>query len=357
MAIQFCDGFDQYSSQADVQQVWNRFQQEMAITLEDDTPYGRGKAIKFGKAGASHPGISIQVPNPVNQVGCSFHLKVLEYPTSSYYRGLIEFKDGTSSDTHCTLSLNANGTLRFNARDASSSISNYVIVAETIESIPLNTWVHVEVRVLISNSGTVEIRINGNFAGSGSGDTYTGNSAVVNVITAGRQVYSGANSAGIILMDNFVFWDTTGSTNNTFLGEVEVATLAPVADVDITDWTPSEGSDGYAMIVDEEGFDGDDTYIASDVEDAVAVFELGNLPSVNMRVLGVQAFAVARKDESGDRSLALGVDSDDEVVDASPSPLSNVYTGKMAFFENDPATGIAWQRSAVNAVKLRTKVV
>ena len=350
MGIQFCDGFDQYAVEDDIKKFWTGIQATMAITLENDTPFGRGKSIKFSQHSTQHGGLGILLPGPTSVLGFACHLKLLDRPGADGRRALIEYLFNGSFQ--CVFRINQDGCLLFYYGGLTSS-SNYHFITPAL---PLNEWVHVEGKVVIGNSGSVELRINGNVVGTATGvDTQALTGNLVDQIRIGRQAYTGSSSAGLIMIDNFVCWDASGVTNNDFLGDVQVYTLMPTADDDTMDWTPSEGSDGYAMI-DDEVPDGDDTYISSDTPDAQAVFELDNLPDENMRVLAVQPFVVARKDDSGNRAVKVGIVSGEDTTEASAFSLGTSYAMTSTLYEANPATGLPWEKAEVNALKLSVKV-
>jgi len=357
MAILFCDGFDQYGVLTDAYAFWSATTGSPSAEISDDTPYGRGKSVKFNNVAGLNDGLRIPLGQKLTTLGCAFHIKISEYPLGTASRGIIEFYLN-SSGAQCSLALNNNGQIRFvRSEGNATSVNNTLFVSPN--ALPLNEWVHVEFKVYIANSGGYgELRVNGNVEATISNiDTQDESNGGCDLLRVGN-VYTNvtAYAPGAILIDNFVCWDASGTQNNDFLGEVEVATLFPNADVDITDWTPSSGSDGYAMI-DEDAPDGDDTYIYSDVEDAVAQFELSSLPSGNMKILAVQPMALARKDDSGERGIQIGVVSDEEVAEADPFMLGLGYAVTKKVFEIDPATDLSWEKSAVNALQIRAKVI
>jgi len=348
MAIQFCDGFDQYATEDDAKKFWTTVLTAMGATLESDTPFNRGKSIKFAHHDAIHNGLGILLPGTAGTVGFACHLKLVERPGADQRRGLIEFLFNGSYQFHFRIT--SDGCIACYYSGATSNSKSHFITP----ALPLNEWVHVEGKVVIGISGSVELRINGNVVGTATGvDTQGLSDSLVDQIRIGRQ--GSTSASGTIMIDNFVLWDTAGVTNNDFLGDVEVYTLLPTADDDTMDWTPSEGSDGYAMI-DDEVPDGDDTYISSDTPDAQAVFELDNLPDENMRVLAVQPFVVARKDDSGNRAVKVGIVSGEDTTEASAFSLGTSYAMTSTLYEANPATGLPWEKAEVNALKLSVKV-
>ena len=75
-----------------------------------------------------------------------------------------------------------------------------------------------------------------------------------------------------------------------------------------------------------------------------------------LTIKGLQQTALARKDDAGDRTLALVLKSGAEVAVASPVVLGSSYAFIEAIHETDPATGEAWTPAAVDTVQAGLEV-
>jgi hypothetical protein len=101
----------------------------------------------------------------------------------------------------------------------------------------MNQFNYFEIKATIHDTtGSIELRINGvpalNLVNQ---DTRNAGTGVVNAIRIG-----GTNSFGPIwAMDDLYICNTSGSTNNDFLGDIRVDTLYPNADGTYSQWTPS----------------------------------------------------------------------------------------------------------------------
>ncbi len=112
-----------------------------------------------------------------------------------------------------------------------------------------NQWHYVELKgVIDAVSGSWELRIDGAHSDSGSGvDTGSASDEIEFVLKTTNQY-----------LDDIYIYDGEGTTNNDFLGTVFVEGLLPTADGNSSDWTPSSGTDNYALI-DENPSDLDGT--------------------------------------------------------------------------------------------------
>ena len=110
-------------------------------------------------------------------------------------------------------------------------------------SVGLNQFNYFEIKATIHDTtGSVEFRINGVTAlNLVNQDTRNAGTGVVNAIRIG-----GINSFGPIwAMDDFYVCNTSGTTNNDFLGDIRVDTLYPNADGAFSAWTPSAANGAH----------------------------------------------------------------------------------------------------------------
>lgn len=108
-----------------------------------------------------------------------------------------------------------------------------------------------------------------------------------------------------------------------------------------TDFTPSSGTDHYAM-VDEVGPDEDTTYNESDGTSGDRdSYEIAATVTAG-EVMSVGTFAKARKTEMGGRSVQLGVGHSSSENQSESIPLVEDYHALMHLEDLNPSTGLAW---------------
>ncbi|WP_113155957.1 hypothetical protein [Nitratireductor sp. OM-1] len=349
MSILHIEGFDQYATQADIASAY-AVPNPGSFETRTDTPLGRGRSVRHNRTSGAHAGLTKAIPSVAQgaYVGSSFWLKVESYPYGHGYCNIIQFREGSTS--HICLDLDDKGFLQF-VRGGSSSVSPIFN-----RPLDLNVWYHVEVRVLVSDAtGEVEVRINGETWGAASGlDTQYGGTGVLDNVALFCSVSSSSSRQGVYVGDSWVVWDTQGTTNNDWLGDVEVLTSLPSGDDTPGTWVANTGALWEA--IDEADPDGDTTYISSSTLDDAATFTMGALPVTPERVLAVSSQVLARKDDSGPRSIAHGVVSGAVEALSEDQSLGLTYGLTTVVFEQDPATAAPWTGAAAQAVKTKVKV-
>ena len=246
---------------------------------------------------------------------------------------LFRFDDsGTVQDS---LVYNGDGT--FSVRRVSST----VLGTTANLGILTDVWYYLEIDITIHDTaGAYELRVNGvSVLSDSSVDTRNGGSGTCNTAT--------------------LIWGTTGSCSyddgyaasgsSSFQGEIRVVTQVPTGDGADQDWDPSSGSDGYAM-VDEIPEDGDTTYISSGTGGDKDTFTFPAL-GLSGTVLAVQTVAVARKDDSGSRSIKSVVRSGGTDYAGSSHALSTSYAAYPDIWTTDPDTSSAWDVAGVDAAE------
>jgi hypothetical protein len=140
-------------------------------------------------------------------------------------------------------------------------------------------------------------------------------------------------------------------TGNDHKGLSRVTGRLPAGDGFYTDWTPSTGTDHFAL-VDDAAPDGDSTYVSSDTgtqRDSYEMAPLGIDPTATVHA--VVAKAICRRLDIGNRILALFLrrsSTDDDGADVTPA---FGYTVQAEAWETDPIAVGAWTVTNVDATE------
>jgi protein involved in polysaccharide export with SLBB domain len=270
------------------------------------------------------------------------------------------------------------------------------------------TWHFVELQATIHpTAGSTTLKLDGNVIQSFTGvnTQNTGNAFANQAYLAGAQ-----NGFATQYFDDFYVCDTTGTANNTFLGEIKVAGGTPAANgsasayaqnvaariastayalgVTILDsnsnlqrvtsagtsgsgaptWNTTVGgttTDGGVTwtnlgaqaawkLVNETGTDDDSSYLSDSTVGDQARFTFPGIGSVSVK--GTMLYARARKDDAGSRAIRLVAKSSSTVADnGSDFTLLTSWGNYIAVFENDPATGTPWTATTLNAAEFGVK--
>lgn len=154
--------------------------------------------------------------------------------------------------------------------------------------------------------------------------------------------------------DIYLTNDVGPAPYNDRLGPISIVGIAPTSDVS-TDFTPSTGSDNYAL-VDEIPHNGDTDYIESDTPGDTDVYGFGDLPDSNVDVLAVKMKAVARK--VGDNPIAYSVISvqDSDESESDDAFLGPAYVSQDVIFTTPPGGEGSWTPTSVNSSNFGVRV-
>jgi len=145
---------------------------------------------------------------------------------------------------------------------------------------------------------------------------------------------------------------------NTFLGDVRIQYLRPIADGANTAWTVVGGGT-HANAVDKN-YSSELTTpsIQSNVVGATDTNEYDN-PTIGVGLaFGVQVSALAVKDESGPRTIATVVraPSGATAISASQAPSEGASTYRQTVYGRNPTTGAPWTIAEVSAAQFGVRV-
>lgn len=251
----------------------------------------------------------------------------------------------------------ASGTLQTSFRfNSSRGIDVYRGSSTYVTSTPSNlfdpsVWNYFEVRLRPSNvvvaSGEAEIHVNGVTA-----TVYSGN--VATNVNAADQIRLVLGDAAHSLDDVYIIVPMSGTTNNTFLGDIRVDVIAPSASGTYNQLTPFGSSVNY-MNVDEIPANTSD-YNYSDVVGATDTYNFTDLPLDASSIAAVQVHMYAAKSSTGSRSVAPVILFSGVQHTGTDKGLSQSYTYYSQMYELNPITGSGWTPSGVNSSEFGVKV-
>lgn len=222
--------------------------------------------------------------------------------------------------------------------------SGGTLLATGITPITTDKWYLVELHYKLADSGGIaELRLDGNLECTFNGDTKPGNET-----TFDNLHWVSWASGPVCYYDDVVVNDVSGSVNNSYPGGVKLALLKPTADGATKEWTPSSGSDHYAL-VDEVPPSGTD-YLRATASDLIDLFGLEDLPpeaqSVKAVALDFHGFKGSTVAPSRIAQIAR-VGEVDYVQADQDLPLAEGLVRKI--LDQNPAGG-NWTVAAVNAL-------
>lgn len=350
MSLRFIDSFDHYDTAA-ILNKWTR-----AVTASGDfaivtTNARTGPQCLAVKANGLWKTIDRQ---PTWIVGFAF------FPTQACTVVQLRDEDG---GVHNSLSLNADGTWNINLGPA-------VVIGTSNPTFALhfNRYYFVEWKQTIGGTGIM--RLNGQIIA-----TTTTNTAVDTRTYADSVIFQGPGGGAFHFIDDLYVCDAqninAANPNNDFLGDCRVGVIVPDGSGDLTQWSPvgtaTIGTNSFSgtnwRLVNEQPPDNDLTCVT---QSATGITDLYNFQDISssITVKGIQSNITARKDDEGDRGIAL--DSKPSVSGGAPATeftstntyfMNQTYIDYLDQFDVNPATSTAWTPVEVNASQWGPKIV
>ena len=217
--------------------------------------------------------------------------------------------------------------------------------------IPNNAWTYIEMHVEVSTTvGRIVLKINVEEIWEGT-NLNLGSAAVHRIRFVMDE--NGAIPSGFhrFTIDDLI---TTYGENET-PGESAVTLFLPNAD-STSDFTPSAGSDNFAM-VDEQQADSDTTYNESTTIGHTDIFDFSNISTTPDAVRGIFVSVAARKTDSATREMELFF-----VIGGTEYTIQNFFLGgSYQFFEsvveNSPATSLPWTIGELNSLQIGYRII
>ena len=242
-----------------------------------------------------------------------------------------------------TAVLDDSSTVELRRRTSVSTTWDLYIDGALIESGTVATdnevWQHVQCRIFIDNSGTVQSKVDGVSDIDYSGDTQPGASAEIEWFRIDNYETLSAHYRARI--DDVVY----GSGG--WPGDIRFDGLLPTGDVE-TEWTPSAGVDHYALVDERPPSDAD--YVSAGSPALRDVYSGGDWSGTAKTPQFLMQWARAKKDSAGTRQLKFIVSSDSTESAGSLFDLTTAYAYYKRALMTDPSTGSPWTEGAIDAV-------
>jgi hypothetical protein len=339
MSLIFFDGFETYAT-ADILKDWTLTSGAVSINA---TGGRRGSGAAYAPNNSAAGYITKTLPAAVSTVIVGFSLNLSALPTLNT-RSVLRLLDAGTQQFE--INVNIDGTL--------SVSRNATVLATSAGSIPVASDQYIELKVTIHDTlGAFELRLNGNTILSATNvDTKNTANAFINGVSLGPQYTVAVCTAKY---DDFYVLDTSGATNNDFLGDVRIDAIYPNADGAYTSLTPSTGSSHFALV--DEATPNTTDYNSSSTPAAKDSYGMTSPPVLTSEIIfAVRAKVAALKDDTGARSIKVGVRSGavDSVSAAQALSTTQLYYSNI--HETDPNTGAAWLPAGVDALETLVEI-
>jgi len=164
--------------------------------------------------------------------------------------------------------------------------------------------------------------------------------------------YSGSGGTAMIDHADFFCNDTVddGSGCNWFVGDSKSGLLLPNANTAQADFALSAGSSGYALIGETPADDA--TYLSTSASTAESDFGLQDSPANLSEILTVRPFIRAMKDDAGTCTVAPNMKSSGIKGTVDDQPITSAFAYYDSNVPTDPATGVPWTKSGIDAANM-----
>lgn len=353
MAIIFADGMDGYSSSTDM------FNAGWAIYN------GAGRANIYTTGGRFNTGyVTVEGPSSAygyyiarnltisaSTIFIQFSFKHLSLGDATA-ETWIELRNNGATDRVCKLVLNVDGSIElYNAANSFVEATSPGIVKD-------NVWQTFALKCIVSNTGTVDLYIDGDqVINNSSIDTQDVDTDVTQVrfLSASDTL----NSEGVGYDDIVIMDDSGSAPTNNLISDYALTPLLPNADTAQADWTLSGGVDGYALVDDTMPgmHDSATTSLSSSTAGHKSLFDFENLSVDPSIIYALIVNVEANKSDGGARTMRAYIDSNGTTANGDTWTIGTDFEVWSHIWYLDPDTGTAWVQATVNALKAGIEVV
>lgn len=254
------------------------------------------------------------------------------YTGSSGTKTILRFQDVSNAEQFHVAIDDVNGSLTVvNGSGTTLGTSATGILSQ-------NVWNFIEVQGFIDASvGTVTVRVNG-----AAVLTLTGKNTKAGANASTSKIVLGTGTAPPNCIQDVYLADSTGSYNNTFLGDIRISTYnaAGAGTAGLNQYTPV-GAATVWQAVDNVTPD-DDTSYASDATPTDRMSVTYAPSAVTGTVVAAIHVSRVRKDDVGTRTVAQKVTSNGVDATGPTISLGTTYKYYTQILETDPNTSAPW---------------
>jgi hypothetical protein len=331
MSLQWTDGFEKYDGNAS-----NADKVYTTATIITST-------IAAGRFGGNclncnGSGFNIITPQFGNHATWTVGFAFKNINTTGTYE-LLRFNDALSSQ----ISLVFNGTT-----DILSVKRGVTTLGTGTKVLTDGAWYYIEIKATIDNSvGAAEVRV------SEQTDISLTNVDTQTTVNAYANNFSFMTPGNSYQLDDLYILDGAGSVNTTFLGDIKIETLLPVAEGATAEWTATTGNRNYEAVQTQ----GDGELISSITNGNVDTYIFNNLLTINTQIKGANVFIMAKNDDSTTHNISATVRQGGVNYFSSTQNINDTaFKYKLFIYEKDP-TDTSWSVSNINANEYGVKLV
>lgn len=249
---------------------------------------------------------------------------------------ICRFRD-TGTGVQTSFWTEANGTIK-----AYRGGSTLIGTSSSAVTLSQNVWAYLELQLSIdATAGAIGVAINGTNVLQTTGNTKGQSSSDIGSINFGSNLNN-------YIQDIYVI-DSTGSYNNTYLGDCEMPVSLAKANGTYTDWTANGAATIYQSV--NAATPADSTVFASDSTPGDRMSVAYPSTALTSNIVGVCHVSRMNKSTSGTRTVSQVVTNNGVDQVASAVSLATSYTYYLQVSETDPNTGAPWTQAGFNTIQ------
>jgi hypothetical protein len=338
MSLIHLDGFDEYAQNSDM-----GFYYTNPDNWNVDTTGGRYGGGSFYMSGGGE-GFGYPMPAAQTEVWIGFAMACNNGATDGTNRAVLSFFSAAGLEASIFYCSQTSTWTCYRGNTNTLLGSGYGNFGNA------TVWHWVEFHYKISaTAGVMEVWVDGVQVVDVTGaDTTQNSSTQFTLIDWG---YNGNQGSCSSYIDDSYVLNTSGSANNTRLGDSRIESLKPTSDAGPNNGTCSSGSAHYAM-VDENQNDGSTTTITiANTSGQEELFGMASLAGTPATVHAVKVLNIVQKTDGGACNGEAVVSSGGTPAEGSSTSLLTTFSPCLGIFETDPNTSAAWAYTAVNAME------
>jgi hypothetical protein len=345
MALLFIDGFDHYDPQAldPFGDPWlargkAAYLSPQATRIQGRRPSSSALRLPAGAGGGYVKNLEAGRTSLI--VGAA--IRVAPFDNTGEKPVLLGVRDTTAQVAHL-VRIGEDGRLKLYRRQSGFD----QLISTSIASAPARGWHYVELHVTQGTSnGVLSVRINGILAIQMTAqNTIQGGGQLLTVFVG---AVPGESSPLTVDVDDLYLADTSGTINNTFLGDVRVDALKAQANGALNQWTVEAAASAWEAVSDDD----EATAIRAATAGLRQTFDVEALPVMATPAIhGVQLTMLARKTDAGNGRVRGLVASGASTAVGPDIVLQEQLAWHTALFERNPNGNVQWTEGAFNAAE------
>lgn len=309
-----------------------------------------GRALRYD---ANHARLETMfskiVASPASTLICGCAVRLEGLPTVGVRLPLLFVENNASTPQRHEIHIADDGTLQLWKYES----GYYTRLGASWVTLTPGAWRYLELKVVEgSGTGSVEARLDGLVVLTVTGLSITTGGKLQR---AGVCVKALSSTLPALSIDDFYLINTSGSLNNTYLGDVRIDALRPMAAGGSTQWTPVGAAANWDAV--DDAWPNEADYVTAATLGQRDLYAMQDLPAMTSpTVLAVQSVLLASKADAGSAGVKAVAASG---ASTAMGALHNLAMDPQYFthvYETDPNTSAAWTEAGLNAAQFGVEV-